>query len=39
MTKAADEINKKCPIMVDSITRFDNAAALANNYIIPNCLG
>lgn len=31
MTKAANEINKKCPIMVDSITRFDNSAALTNN--------
>jgi len=31
MTQAANEINKKCPIMVDSITRFDNSAALTNN--------
>ncbi|CAN5707088.1 hypothetical protein BH10BAC2_BH10BAC2_43050 [soil metagenome] len=31
MAKAANEINKKCPIMVDSITRFDNSAALTNN--------
>ncbi|MGB3074460.1 MAG: hypothetical protein WBB36_04025 [Chitinophagales bacterium] len=31
MIQAANEINKKCPIMVDSITRFDNSAALANN--------
>ena len=31
MMKAASAINKTCPIMVDSITRFDNAAALTNN--------
>ena len=31
MTQAANEINKKCPIMADSITRFDNSAALTNN--------
>jgi hypothetical protein len=31
MVKVANEINKKCPMMVDSITRFDNAAALTNN--------
>ncbi len=31
MIQAANEINKKCPIMVDSITRFDNSAALTNN--------
>ncbi len=31
MVQAANEINKNCPIMVDSITRFDNAMALSNN--------
>ncbi|MEP7128476.1 MAG: hypothetical protein ABI729_06395 [Chitinophagales bacterium] len=31
MIQAAKEINKKCPIMVDSITRFDNTVALTNN--------
>jgi hypothetical protein len=31
MTKVANEINKKCPMTVDSITRLDNTAALFNN--------
>jgi hypothetical protein len=31
LVAAASEINKNCPVMVDSITRFDNAAALTNN--------
>lgn len=31
MTQVANEINKKCPMMLDSITRFDNSVALTNN--------
>ena len=31
MTKTANEINKRCPMMVDSITRLDNSVALTNN--------
>jgi len=31
MMKAASEINKMCPIMVDKETRLDNAIALPNN--------
>ena len=31
LMEAANEINKTVPIMVDSVTRFDNAVALTNN--------
>ena len=31
MTKVAGEINRGCPVMIDSVTRFDNTAALTNN--------
>jgi hypothetical protein len=31
MMKAASELNKTCPIMVDSDTRLDNAVAMPNN--------
>ena len=31
MMKVASELNKSCPIMVDSETRFDNALALPGN--------
>lgn len=31
MMEAASELNKTCPIMVDSETRLDNAAALPDN--------
>lgn len=31
MMKAASELNKTCPIMVDQHTRLDNAAAMPNN--------
>ncbi len=41
MVLAANEINKNCPMMIDSITRLDNSAALTNkifqfNYTILN---
>ena len=31
MMEAASELNKSCPIMVDSETRLDNAVAMPNN--------
>jgi len=31
MMKAASEINKSCPIMVDNVTRLDNSVAMPNN--------
>ena len=31
LVAVANELNKSCPMMVDSITRLDNAAALPNN--------
>jgi len=31
MTKAASELNKACPIMLDAYTRFDNAVAMSDN--------
>jgi len=33
MMKAASEINKSCPIMVDKDTRLDNAIALTDNTV------
>ncbi|HMC85529.1 MAG TPA: zinc-ribbon domain-containing protein [Chitinophagaceae bacterium] len=33
MMKAASELNKSCPIMVDRETRLDNAVALPNNIL------
>jgi len=36
MAKAASEVNKICPFMVDSITRLDNSAALPNNVFLVN---
>lgn len=33
LMQAANEINRAAPIMVDSVTRFDNAVALTNNKI------
>jgi hypothetical protein len=34
MLKAAEEINKNCPIMVDSETRLDNAMALPGKKLV-----
>jgi hypothetical protein len=31
LVEVANELNKSCPMMVDSITRLDNAVALPNN--------
>lgn len=33
MTQAANEINTRCPMMVDSITRLDSSVALRNNVL------
>ncbi|MEO6902126.1 MAG: hypothetical protein ABI315_03150 [Bacteroidia bacterium] len=39
MMKIANEINKSCPVMVDSITRLDNAVALPGNVFQYNYTG
>jgi hypothetical protein len=32
LMKTASELNRHAPIMIDSMTRFDNAIALSNDY-------
>ena len=36
LVKTSSEINKQCPIVVDSITRLDNTSVLAGKYLVYN---
>ena len=36
LVKASGDINKKCPMIIDSITRLDNTSVLAGKYLAYN---